>query len=70
MKRTLWNKLLEWKQSKYRKPLIISGARQVGKTWLMLQFAQKQYEDFIYINCDDEPRAALLFADDYNIDRI
>ena len=70
MKRTLWNKLLEWKQSKHRKPLIISGARQVGKTWLMLQFAQKQYEDFIYINCDDEPRAALLFADDYNIDRI
>ena len=70
MKRTLWNRLLEWKCSKHRKPLIISGARQVGKTWLMRKFGQELYEDVIYINCDDEPRATQLFADDYDIDRI
>ena len=70
MKRLIWNQLLEWKDSDYRKPLIIKGARQVGKTWLMREFGKSQYEDVIYLNCDDEPQAASLFANDYDIDRI
>ena len=70
MKRLIWNKLLEWKESDYRKPLIIKGARQVGKTWLMREFGKSQYDDVIYLNCDDEPQAASLFANDYDIDRI
>lgn len=70
MKRLIWNKLLEWKSSPYRKPLILKGARQVGKTWLMQEFGRQEYEDIIYINCDDEPQINTLFEDDYDIDRI
>ena len=43
-------KLLKWKQSKRRKPLIIEGARQVGKTWLMKEFGRQAYADTIYIS--------------------
>ncbi len=70
MKRVIWDELLKWKSSIYRKPLIIRGARQVGKTWLMQEFGRLQYEDTIYLNCDDEPQAATIFANDYDIDRI
>ena len=70
MKRTIWSKLLAWKNDKDRKPLIINGARQVGKTWLMQEFGKMEYEDVIYLNCDDEPRAAQLFATDYDMKRI
>jgi predicted AAA+ superfamily ATPase len=42
--RKITNKLLEWKNSKYRKPLILQGARQVGKTYAVLEFAKKEYE--------------------------
>ena len=70
MKRLIWNQLLKWKSDVRRKPLIIKGARQVGKTWLMQEFGKSQYEDIIYLNCDDEPQAATLFADDYDVDRI
>lgn len=70
MKRTIWSKLLAWKNDKDRKPLIINGARQVGKTWLMQEFGKMEYEDVIYLNCDDEPRAAQLFATDYDMERI
>ena len=43
-------KLYRWKESKYRKPLIIEGARQVGKTWLMKEFGREAYADTVYIN--------------------
>ena len=45
-------KLLKWKESKRRKPLIIEGARQVGKTWLMKEFGRLYYTDTVYINFD------------------
>ena len=70
MKRLIWEELLKWKSSAHRKPLIIRGARQVGKTWLMQEFGRLQYEDVIYLNCDDEPKASELFANDYDIARI
>lgn len=52
MKRIILNNLRAWKEKKHRKPLIIDGARQVGKTWVMKRFAQEDYEDFLYINFD------------------
>ena len=52
MYRIAIEKLLKWKQSKRRKPLIIEGARQVGKTWLMKEFGKQAYTDAIYINLD------------------
>ena len=63
-------KLLKWKQSKRRKPLIIEGARQVGKTWLMKEFGRLSYADTIYINFDSNSRMAELFASDLDTDRL
>ncbi|MDE5786530.1 MAG: AAA family ATPase, partial [Duncaniella sp.] len=53
MKRSLYAKLLEWKASSSRKPLVLEGARQVGKTWLLKEFGNNEYENMIYINCDN-----------------
>ena len=52
MYRIAMEKLLKWKESKRRKPLIIEGARQVGKTWLMKEFGRLYYTDTVYINFD------------------
>ena len=62
--------LKKWKESPNRKPLIIRGARQVGKTWLMKEFGKKNYEKCAYINFDDNVRMNKLFDDDFDIDRI
>lgn len=70
MYRTAIEKLCKWKEGKNRKPLIIEGARQVGKTWLMKEFGRKAYADFVYINFDANSRMAELFAADLNVDRL
>lgn len=70
MKRDIYNKLLQWKNDSNRKPLIITGARQVGKTWIMREFGKNEYAKVVYINCDNEKRIETLLSEDYNIDRI
>ena len=70
MKRKVYKQLIEWKNSKDRMPLILLGARQVGKTWIMQNFGKQEYEKVAYVNCDDEPEMQQLFAADYDIDRI
>ena len=70
MYRIAMEALLQWKESKRRKPLIIEGARQVGKTWLMKEFGRQAYADTIYINFDSNPRMAELFASDLDTDRL
>ena len=62
--------LVKWKESNERKPLIIRGARQVGKTWLMKEFGQKYYEKCAYINFDENQRMEKLFSEDFDIERI
>lgn len=62
--------LKKWKESKNRKPLIIRGARQVGKTWLMKEFGKQYYEKCAYINFDDNTRMNNLFEEDFDLDRI
>lgn len=62
--------LEEWKKTADRKPLIIRGARQVGKTWIMKEFGKNNYKNVAYINFDGNERMARLFEDDFNIDRI
>ena len=52
MQRFITEKLIEWKNSKDRKPLIIKGARQVGKTYILKEFGEKNYEDVAYFNFD------------------
>ena len=70
MYRIAMEKLLKWKQSKRRKPLIIEGARQVGKTWLMKEFGKQAYADTVYINFDSNSRMAELFASDLDTKRL
>ena len=70
MYRTAIEKLYHWKESKHRKPLIIEGARQVGKTWLMKEFGEQAYTDTIYINFDSNSGMAELFASDLDTDRL
>ncbi len=70
MYRIAIEKLLKWKKSKRRKPLIIEGARQVGKTWLMQEFGRKVYKNTVYINFDSNSSMTELFASDLNTDRL
>ena len=70
MYRDKLNELEKWKKSKNRKPLIIRGARQVGKTWLMKEFGKNSYEKCAYINFDDNTRMNNLFEEDFNLDNI
>lgn len=70
MYRTAIEKLLKWKQSKNRKPLIIQGARQVGKTWLMREFGRQAYANTVYINFDSNSRLKELFASDLDTERL
>ena len=68
MYRAAMEKLYKWKDGKRRKPLIIEGARQVGKTWLMKEFGRTAYADAVYINFDSNSVMADLFAADLNTD--
>ncbi len=70
MERTVFTKLNEWKNSKNRKPLIIRGARQVGKTWLMKEFGKTSFEQCVYINFDNNSRLKKIFNQDFDIKRI
>ena len=70
MYRIAMEKLLKWKDNKRRKPLIIEGARQVGKTWLMKEFGRQAYKDTVYINFDSNSRMKELFTSDLDTDRL
>jgi len=66
MKRTLYRDLLYWKESNNRKPLLLQGARQVGKTYLINEFAHNEYSDYIYLNFEQNPDLKTLFKGDLN----
>ena len=70
MQRTAIKKLKEWKDEKNHKPLIIEGARQVGKTWLMKEFGKLYYEQVVYLHFDNNPELAAVFENDYKIPRL
>lgn len=70
MYRTSLEYLYKWKEKDNRKPLIIRGARQVGKTWLMKEFANKAYKSHAYINFDNNIQMKQLFLQDLNVDRL
>jgi len=61
MKRTIMNNLLIWKAQPKRKPLILMGARQVGKTFILKKFGEKEYLNTVYLNFEDNPRLCKLF---------
>ncbi|MBK9630422.1 MAG: ATP-binding protein [Saprospiraceae bacterium] len=70
MYRLFIEKLENWKQFKMRKPLIIQGARQVGKTWIMKEFGKSHFEKIAYINFESNVQLKSIFKDDFDIQRI
>lgn len=70
MYRKLLEELKEWKNSKDRKPMIIRGARQVGKTWIMKEFARSCYEKCVYVSMDENETMENVFRDAFDISRI
>ena len=70
MKREVIHQLYEWKEKRGRKPLILQGARQVGKTWLMKTFGKEAFEKCVYINFENDSRLSGLFEKDFDIQRI
>ena len=70
MRRFALERLKEWKEKKNRKPLIIRGARQVGKTWLMKEFGASCFEKTAYVNFDSNPRMQQVFDGEINVERI
>lgn len=70
MERTVMNDLIAWKERVDRKPLILLGARQVGKTYILKEFGRQHYDNVAYINCDNNELAKGLFEPDYDMQRI
>ncbi|MBQ9324950.1 MAG: ATP-binding protein [Clostridia bacterium] len=70
MQRDLYEQLLRWKNNPSRKPLVLQGARQVGKTYLIKEFGQNEFEQMIVLNCDKDPRVGQIFQTDLRVDRI
>lgn len=69
MERSIYSSLKKWKESPTRKPLILQGARQVGKTYILKKFGAREYSEVVYINCDDNNDMQNMFVD-YDVDRI
>lgn len=70
MERLVMSNLVEWKNSKYRKPLLLKGVRQVGKTWILKEFAKRHYKNIAYFNFDENPEYKQFFKNTKDVDRI
>ena len=70
MERNIMQNLVQWRGREDRKPLILLGARQVGKTYILKEFGKRYYKQTAYINCDDNELVKGLFEHDYNMERI
>ena len=70
MNRTVFNKLVAWKNAPDRKPLILKGARQVGKTWLMEEFGRREFQSSAYFNFDEEDELKSIFESNKNPHRV
>ncbi len=70
MERFILNDLLKWKKSKYRKPLILKGVRQVGKTWILREFGKRYYENVAYFNFDENEEYRQFFETTKDVSRI
>ena len=70
MERFILNDLLKWKNSNYRKPLILKGVRQVGKTWILKEFGKRYYENTAYFNFDENEEYKQFFETTKDVNRI
>ena len=70
MKRDAMQDLVQWKNDEERKPMVLKGARQVGKTWIMKEFGRQYYESYVYFNFDEEEELKSIFETNKNPYRI
>ena len=70
MKRDLYDNLIQWKNNPHRKPLVVQGARQVGKTYLIEEFGKNEFDNCIILNCDKDPRIRDVFENGFRTDRM
>jgi len=70
MRRSLFEQLLIWKAATTRKPLVLRGARQVGKTWLMREFGRRSFTNCAYVNFESNPALKGIFASDFQVERL
>ena len=70
MKRLLMKELIRWQHEKQRKPLILRGVRQTGKTYLLKTFGAECFKSFFYFNFEEQPNLAALFDQDFDVKRI
>lgn len=70
MDRFLMSKLVEWKNRERRKPLILNGARQVGKTWLLKEFGRRYFTNVAYVSLDNSPQMQSAFNEGYDVPRL
>lgn len=70
MERKAYSQLLAWKNNPQHKPLILNGARQVGKTWLLKHFGEKEYRNVAYVNCDRSPQMEMILREGFDMSRI
>lgn len=70
MKRDIYQQFVDWKSSPTRKPLMVYGARQVGKTYILKEFGRREFENLVYINCYKNPQVEAIFAQDVDVKRI
>ena len=70
MERKAYGQLLAWKNNPHHKPLILNGARQVGKTWLLKHFGEKEYKNVAYVNCDRSPQMEMILREGFDMSRI
>ena len=70
MERNILAQLIDWQNKTNRKPLILNGARQVGKTYILKEFGRTQYKNIAYVNCDNNDVVTQIFSRDYDIRRI
>ena len=70
MERKISESLVDWKRSKSRKPLVLRGARQVGKTYILKQFGAQEYRNCVYLNFEQDPKLAHFFAENLQPEHI
>ena len=70
MKRDIMSRLVEWKNRSHRKPLLLTGVRQCGKTYIIREFGKEEYEDTAYFNFEEDETLSSAFDHDFKIERI
>lgn len=70
MKRKIYAKLVEWKYQEYRKPLILNGVRQCGKTYILKEFGRAEFDNLAYVSCDRNDNLQAIYEGDFDTARI